>query len=112
MSPFRVSVTSPFEVRAEPESALMFTLSSVTSTLWSSASMVTVLEEAVALSLFVIMVLVSTLSMIVPCETLFVPSVSPAFTVMLPSSMRHVAAKAGAARVVSIAAVRTSAAAR
>ena len=48
LSPFRVSVTSPFEVRAEPESALMFTLSSVTSTLALPASMVTVLEEAVS----------------------------------------------------------------
>ena len=48
LSPFRVSVTSPFEVRAEPESALMFTLSSVTSTLALPASMVTVWEEAVS----------------------------------------------------------------
>ena len=90
----------------------MFTLSSVTSTLSFPASMVTVLEEAVSLSLFVMMVLVSSLSMIEPCETLFVPSVSPAFTVMLPFSMHHVSAKAGAARVVSIAAVRINAAAR
>ena len=47
-SPFRVSVTSPFEVRAEPESALMFTSLSVTSTLSFPASMVTVWEEAVS----------------------------------------------------------------
>ena len=59
LSPFRVSVTSPFEMRAEPESALMFTSSSVTSTLSFPASMVTVWEEAVFLSLFVMMVSVS-----------------------------------------------------
>ena len=47
-SPFRVSVTSPFEVMAEPESVLMFTLSSLTSTLSFPASMVTVWEEAVS----------------------------------------------------------------
>ena len=72
--------------------------------------MVTVWEEAVALSLFVMMVLVSFLVV-----TLFwVTSlpVSPAFTVMLPFSMYHISAKAGTARVVSIAAVRISAAAR
>ena len=112
LSPFRVSVTSPFEVRAEPESALMFTLSSVTSTLsfLSLVSMVTVWEEAVSLSLFVMMVSVSFLVV-----TLFwVTSlpVSPAFTVMSPFSMDHVPAKAGAARVVSITAVRINAAAR
>ena len=55
---------------------------------------------------------VSSLSMIVPCETLFVPSVSPAFTVMSPFSMSHIAAKAGAFKVVSMAAVRINAAAR
>ena len=53
LSPFRVSVTSPFEVRAEPESepTLMFTSLSVTSTLsfLSLVSMVTVLEEAMSL---------------------------------------------------------------
>ena len=38
--------------------------------------------------------------------------VSLAFTVMSPFSMYHVPAKAGAARVVSIAAVRINAAAR
>ena len=61
LSPFRVSVTSPLEVRAEPESDLMFTSSSVTSTLSSFflASMVTVLEEALSLSRFVMMVSVS-----------------------------------------------------
>ena len=92
----------------------MFTSLSVTSTLpfLPLASMVTVWEEAVLLLLFVMMVLVSTTSLFVPCETLFVPSVSPAFTVMSPSSMRHISAKAGAARVMSIAAVRTNAAAR
>ena len=92
----------------------MFTSLSVTSTLsfLPLASMVTVLEEAMSVFLFVMMVLVSTLSMIEPCETLFVPLVSPAFTVMLPFSMHHVSAKAGAARVVSIAAVRINAAAR
>ena len=47
-----------------------------------------------------------------PCLTLFGPSASPAFTVMSPFSMSHVSAKAGAVKVVSIAAVRTSAAAR
>ena len=62
LSPFRVSVTSPFEVRAKPESALMFTSSSVTSTLSFPASMVTVLEEAVSLSRFVMMVSVSSTS--------------------------------------------------
>ena len=113
-SPFRVSVTSPFEVRAGPELASMFTSLSVTSTLsfLPLALMVTVWEEAVSLSRFVMTVSVSFSSVVSPCETLFVPSVLPAFTVMLPSSMYHVPAKAGAARVVSIAAVRTSAAAR
>ena len=92
----------------------MFTSLSVTSTLssLSLASMVTVLEEALSLSLFVITVLVSSTSGFSPCETLFVPSVSPALTVMSPSSMYHSFAKAGAVRVVSIAAVRISAAAR
>ena len=111
MSPFRVSVTSPFEVRAEPESALMFTSLSVTSTLSFPASMVTVWEEAF-FSRFVMTVSVSGTSVLSPCETLFVPLVSPAFTVMLPSSIYHSFAKAGAARVMSIAAVRINAAAR
>jgi len=89
----------------------MFTLSSVTSTLSFPASMVTVWEEAF-FSRFVMMVSVSFTSFLFPCETVFVPLVSPAVTVMLPSSMYHVPAKAGAARVVSIAAVRINAAAR
>ena len=55
---------------------------------------------------------VSSTSFCSPCETMFVPSVLPAFTVMSPFSMSHVSAKAGAVKVVSIAAVRTSAAAR
>ena len=92
----------------------MFTSLSVTSTLsfLPLALMVTVWEEAVSLSRFVMTVSVSFSSVVSPCETLFVPSILPAFTVMLPFSMYHVFAKAGAARVVSIAAVRTSAAAR
>ena len=90
----------------------MFTSLSVTSTLSFPASMVTVWEEAVSLLLFVMTVSVSSSSVVEPCETLFVPSVLPAEIVMSPFSMYHVFAKAGAARVVSIAAVRTSAAAR
>ena len=74
--------------------------------------MVTVWEEAVFLLLFVMVVLVSSSSVVVPCVTLFVPSVLPAEIVMSPSSMYHVLAKAGAVKVVSMAAVRTSAAAR
>ena len=62
LSPFRVSVTSPLEVRAEPESDLMFTSSSVTSTLSFPALMVTVWEEALSLSRFVMMVSVSSTS--------------------------------------------------
>ena len=90
----------------------MFTSLSVTSTLSFPASMVTVWEEAVFLSRFVMMVLVSSTSFLFPCETVFFPSVPLAFTVMSPSSMCHISAKAGAARVVSIAAVRINAAAR
>ena len=89
----------------------MFTLSSVTSTLSFPALMVTVWEEA-SFSRFVMMVPVSSTSGSAPCETLFVPLVSLAEIVMSPSSMYHVFAKAGAVKVVSIAAVRTSAAAR
>ena len=40
----------------------------------------------------VMTVLVSSLSMVSPCVTLFVPSVSPAFTVMSPLAMSHRAA--------------------
>ena len=92
----------------------MFTSLSLTSTLsfLFSVWMVTVLREAVSVLRFVMTVSVSSLSMVLPCETLFVPLVSPAFTVMSPSSMYHVSAKAGAVKVVSIAAVRINAAAR
>ena len=70
------------------------------------------LAAGVVIILFVMMVPVSSTSGSAPCETLFVPLVSLAEIVMSPSSMYHVPAKAGAVRVVSIAAVRINAAAR
>ena len=71
--------------------------------------MVTVWEEAPS-SRFVMMVSGSFLVVFSFWVTLL--PLSPAEIVMSPSSMYHVPAKAGAVRVVSIAAVRTSAAAR
>ena len=60
----------------------------MTSTLPSEVSMVTVfLSDSPVMT-----VLVSSLSMVSPCETLFFPSASPAFTVMSPLAMSHRAA--------------------
>ena len=112
LSPSSLIVVLPLPVTLMAASfrllASMFRSSKVTSTLPLEVSMVTVFLSDVP----VMMVLVSSTSFLFPCETVFFPLVSPAFTVMLPSSMHHVPAKAGAARVMSIAAVRINAAAR
>ena len=112
LSPSSLIVVLPLPVTLMAASfrllASMFRSSKVTSTLPLEVSMVTVFSFDVP----VMMVLVSSTSFLFPCETVFFPSVPLAFTVMSPFSMYHVSAKAGAARAVSIATVRTSAAAR
>ena len=84
-------VTSPSpstRTAASPLSlASIFRSSKVTSTLPSEVSMVTVFSFDSP----VMTVSVSSTSFS-PCVTLFVPSASPAFTVMLPSAMSHWAA--------------------
>ena len=66
----------------------IFRSSKVTSTLPPEVSMVTVCSSDSP----VMTVSVSFTSSFSPCETQFVPSVSPAFTVMSPSAMFHGAA--------------------